>query len=615
VIAADLGNRGAGGEKMDNDDIGLTLSAVNDAPSLTAPADFDVDEGATKTLSGAAAHQVSDVDASSVEVTMGVSHGKLTLDGVSGLTFTTGDGTSDGAMTFAGSVSDVNAALDGMQYAANANDGSSDSLQVSVDDKGSTGGGSLTDSDAVAITINALNEAPVVSVPGTQTFDEDTSRAFSTGNGNAISVADGDAGSGDLRTTLTATNGTLSIDTTGLDFSCGGCAGDGSSDGTMTFEGTLAETNSALQTLVYAPNANFSGAATITVAVNDLGNTGGGGAQSDSENVNLSVSAVNDGPQNTVPGAQSVDEDTNLVFSAGNGNGLSIADPDAGSSDVRVTLAATNGRLTLGGSTAGLIFSTGDGTSDPTMTFDGTVAEVNTALASVTFRGTLNFFGSAQVSLTTNDQGNSGSGGSLSDTDTVAITVNAVNDAPVADDETFNGNDGAIGNTSLVVNDPDDGAQSLGTPKKSISGDILAGDTDVDEPASSLTVTPGTFATNDGGSVTLEADGDFIFQPATATSCTDASDFFDYTVEDNSSTPPGELTDTGRVTIAIAGCVWYVHNNAPGNSGSSTQPFDTLKQATDQANANGTIFVDAGDGGQTGHFGNTTGSRSTPVSG
>ena len=91
--------------------------------------------------------------------------------------------------------------------------------------------------------------------------------------------------------------------------------------------------------------------------------------------------------------------------------------------------------------------------------------------------------------------------------------------------------DGAIGNTTLIVNDPDDGAPSLSNPKKVISGDILAGDTDVDGPGP-LTVTAGTFATNDGGSVTIEADGDFTFQPAASTSCTDASDFFDYTVGD-----------------------------------------------------------------------------------
>ena len=35
------------------------------------------------------------------------------------------------------------------------------------------------------------------------------------------------------------------------------------------------------------------------------------------------------------------------------------------------------------------------------------------------------------------------------------MTVTCVNDAPVADDETFNGANSAVGNTALVVNDPD----------------------------------------------------------------------------------------------------------------------------------------------------------------
>ena len=118
------------------------------------------------------------------------------------------------------------------------------------------------------------------------------------------------------------------------------------------------------------------------------------------------------------------------------------------------------------------------------------------------------------------------------------MTVTCVNDAPVADDETFNGADGAIGNTSLVVNDPGDGAPALSSPKKSITGDILAGDSDIDGPGP-LTVTAGTFATNDGGSVTIEADGDFIYINDPADNCADTSDFFDYTVSDQNPAGPG----------------------------------------------------------------------------
>ena len=55
------------------------------------------------------------------------------------------------------------------------------------------------------------------------------------------------------------------------------------------------------------------------------------------------------------------------------------------------------------------------------------------------------------------------------------------------------------------------------------------------------------------------------------------------------------------MTIAITGCVWYVHNNAPGNAGTSTAPFDTLAQAETASAAGHTIFVFDGDNTTTGY--------------
>ena len=57
------------------------------------------------------------------------------------------------------------------------------------------------------------------------------------------------------------------------------------------------------------------------------------------------------------------------------------------------------------------------------MTFNGTVAEVNTALAGLSFNPTADFVGAASLQIVTSDQGNTGSGGTLTDNDTVAITV------------------------------------------------------------------------------------------------------------------------------------------------------------------------------------------------
>jgi hypothetical protein len=179
-----------------------------------------------------------------------------------------------------------------------------------------------------------------------------------------------------------------------------------------------------------------------------------------------------------------------------------------------------------------------------------------------------------------------------------------VNQSPVADDESFGGDNGAVGNTALVVNAPGDSSPALSTPKKSISGDILAGDTDPDgDPLVVQTVT--NQPTNDGGRVTIESDGNFIFTPVASTSCTDHSDFFDYTVSDQNAVGPGPTpgTDTGRVTIAIAGCVWYVNNSAAGNGGTSDAPFDTLAQAEAASGANDTVFVFDGDNTSTGYGG------------
>ena len=82
----------------------------------------------------------------------------------------------------------------------------------------------------------------------------------------------------------------------------------------------------------FAPTANYNGAASLQIVTNDQGNTGSGGALSDTDTVAITVNAVNDAPVNTVPGPQSTNEDTSLVFSSGNGNPISISDLDAGGS-------------------------------------------------------------------------------------------------------------------------------------------------------------------------------------------------------------------------------------------------------------------------------------------
>ena len=286
-------------------------------------------------------------------------------------------------MTITGTAAQINTALAGLSYTGNLNFNGSDTLTVT------TGDGTAQDIDTVAITVNPVADAPVNTVPGAQSVNEDATLPIA-----GVSVADPDVGT--LTTTLTVTSGTLSV-TAGP-----GVSGNGTA--TVTITGTAAQINAALAGLSYTGNLNFNGSDTLTVT------TGDGTAQ-DIDTVAITVNPVNDAPVNTVPGAQSVNEDTTLPIA-----GVSVADAD--SSALTTTLTVTSGTLNV---TAGAGVS-GNGTA--TVTITGTAAEINAALAGLSYTGNLNFNGLDTLTVTTGD-------GTAQDIDTVAITVNPVNDPPV----------------------------------------------------------------------------------------------------------------------------------------------------------------------------------------
>jgi VCBS repeat-containing protein len=190
--------------------------------------------------------------------------------------------------------------------------------------------------------------------------------------------------------------------------------------------------------------------------------------------------AVNDAPVNSVPGDQSTDEDTALTFNSANTNPISISDVDAGTSPVKVTLAVSHGKLTLS-KTTGLTFATGDGTDDASMVFAGSISDANAALDGLSYRPDPDYNGPDALSLTTDDQGNTGSGGAKSATDTVAITVNPLDDLPVAvDDTTTVGEDSGATNIDVLANDTH--VDAGGTKQIASAGDpaqgkvVVAGD-------------------------------------------------------------------------------------------------------------------------------------------
>ena len=302
------------------------------------------------------------------------------------------------------------------------------------------------------VTVNPVNDAPVIEVPTMQTVDEDAELVIL---GVSVDDIDVDEGTGIVEVSLVSGNGIMSLaGTEGLSF----MVGDGTDDAEMTFQGTLADINGALAGLSFAGDLDFNGDETVAVLANDLGNTGSGGPLVSGNAIVIDVLAVNDPPSVSVPGTQFVDEDEEIVIM---GVAVDDVDVDEGGGTLEITLSAGNGLLSLE-TVEGLSFQVGDGVLDPSMVFTGSVTDVGAALANLLYLGDPNYFGDDQVSITVSDMGNTGSGGELSDTDDITIVVAPVNDPPTA------------------VDDPDGLVTTMGIQLLFSTSAMLANDFDVD---------------------------------------------------------------------------------------------------------------------------------------
>jgi hypothetical protein len=183
--------------------------------------------------------------------------------------------------------------------------------------------------------------------------------------------------------------------------------------GTVTLSGT---------TITFTPAHDFNGTgASFDYTISD------GHGHTSTVTDSVTVSAVNDAPVNSVPGTQSGTEDTPIVFNAANSNAISISDVDAGTGNVTVDLSVLHGVLTL--STESNLVVTDDGTGSVELT--GKLADINAALNGLSYTPASNYNGADTLTVTSNDNGNTGSGVPLTDTDTVAINLAAVDDNPV----------------------------------------------------------------------------------------------------------------------------------------------------------------------------------------
>ncbi len=286
--------------------------------------------------------------------------------------------------------------------------------------------GVLSDTALVTITIAAVNDAPVA-LDDTDSTKEDEAVS--------ISVLSNDADIEDDSLSLTAVSP--------------------AQNGRSSISG---------RQVVYSPSLNFAGTDSFTYRVSDS-------SLSDTASVTITIEAVNDAPV-ALDDTARTDEDVAVS--------ISVLSNDQDVDNISLSLAAVspaqNGRSSISGQ-------------------------------QVVYSPSLNFAGTDSFTYRVFD-------GSLSDTASVTVTVQAVNDAPVARDDRASTNEDEV-----------------------VSISVLSNDTDVDN--SSLSLAAVSPAQNGRSSISGQQ---VVYSPSLNFAGTDS---FTYRVFD------GSLSDTASVTVTV----------------------------------------------------------------
>jgi large repetitive protein len=448
----------------------INVNSVNDPP-VGVNDEYTVDEDDTLTVDAAGGVLANDTDVDGdaliAALVSGPANGTLTLN-------------ADGSFT----------------YTPNADFNGSDSFVYSVSD------GEFTSEATATITVNPVNDAPVA-VDDTYAVDEDTELTVDAAGGGQRHRclandqrpgepinADGSfswpnfnrqlhlvtASKRPKRRTITVSvnDAPVAVDGHGgrrtADV-CGPVCWQRDIDGDpLTPRQWL--TLNADGSFSYTPSADFNGSDSFTYSVTD-------GIETAEATVTITVNPVNDAPV-AVDDAYTVDEDTELTVDAAGGVLANDTDVDGDPLTVSLVSGPANGSLTLNA--------------------DGSFSY----LPSADFNGSDSFVYSVTDGIETAEA-------------TVTITVNPVNDAPVAVDDAYTVDE----DTELTVD---------------AAGGVLANDTDVDGDPLTVSLVSGPA----NGSLTLNADGSFSYTPSADFN---GSDSFTYSVTDG--------IETAEATVSI----------------------------------------------------------------
>ncbi len=417
--------------------------------------------------------------------------------------------------------------------AANAN-GSATITLVLKDDGGTANGGVDTSApQSFTIAVNAINDAPSFTAGPNQTVNEDAGPQ--TVNSWATGVSAGPTNeSGQTLTFNIAGNTNSAL------FSAGPAI---SSAGVLT----------------YTPAANASGSAAITVTLSDSGGTANGGVDTSASQIfTITVNAANDAPSFTAGPNQTVNEDAGPQTVNPWATGVSAGPANESGQTLTFNIA---------GNTNSALFSAG-----PAISSTGVLTYTPAANAS----------GSAAISVTLSDNGGTANGGvDTSAPQSFTITVNPVNDPPVAQNKT-----GFSAQANMAV--------------AGINAGLLTGVTDADAGVNGCnpTFSVASITANTGGTVSNVnlAAGTFDFEPTAGFTGTAV---VNYAVQDDGCPLPAATSAPATISITVSGpVIWFVDASVAGpGDGRLSNPFKNLTGATsaDAVDAaNQRIFVFSG---------------------
>jgi ELWxxDGT repeat protein len=477
--------------------IPIVVSSETDAPVITLPAQAGAEyvtfeEDTPGNLVGVA---ISDVDGNSGDVELHIlcSRGRVKMNTVEGLTFTTGHGILDKEVRATGTLYDFNRAIGDMTYLPDehwhTNMRELDEVVFTVSDLGleDAEGDISVSTKTLFVEVLAMNDAPEWRVPGqvwrlplttglqrgyvvdyveTSVIDEDMDLIFvdsvyildadlkdtDRSDLDSVVVAEVDCGF----CTLTLENGLV-----GLQLLAGG-----NGESMMRFQGTLENVNAALSRFVYRGLVDYNGPDAINFWVSDLGNfgeeTGGAPVLNAVATVPVTVEPVNDSPKWSTPDFPvACPEDKLCTIS-----NVQIVDPDAAeasnSGTFDVTVQADFGSVTFNGIEvpASIAFKwDDDGEGSRKVRVTGTMEDINFMLNDLVYSPaedftTLSGKGNEVIHLLVSHDG--GSPGLTAQGRVMVMVAEGNNDAPIIEysGATYSGTDeGCEDNTHDYTND------------------------------------------------------------------------------------------------------------------------------------------------------------------